>query len=78
MPKFGCSCGEILNLSGIPAANQWLCISDVDYDNFTGKIDAEKLYLSFVPMLRCPKCDTLWFFWNGFGEPAKAYDPRDR
>jgi hypothetical protein len=32
MPKIKCICGNILGLGEIPSPNQWLVISDVEYD----------------------------------------------
>lgn len=72
MPKLLCKCGEVLSYSQIPCKIEYKFISDVDYDQFIGTIDSEKLYGQMRSFLECPQCRRLWFFWNGFvNEPTE-------
>lgn len=73
MPKILCECDEIINLSGIPSPNILNMISDKEYDEFTGLIDAEKLYIKMKTIVKCPKCKRLYFFSNGIESPAEIY-----
>ena len=73
MPKFLCKCGETLSYSQIPCKIEYKFISDVSYDQFSGTVDAEKLYEQMKSFIECPKCKRLWFFWNGFKDQATEY-----
>jgi hypothetical protein len=44
----------------------------VAYDQFSGDVDAEEIYRAMLPMLKCPSCERLWVFWEGFAKPASA------
>jgi hypothetical protein len=73
MPKFLCSCGEVIRYSDIPCKIQYKFISDVKYDDYQGLIDSEKLYLDMESFLKCKNCKRLYVFWNGFGEDPAEY-----
>ena len=74
MGKFSCHCGDLVRVSGaIPNPQEWKILSDVDFDAFSGQVDAEALYLACRSMMRCPTCDRLWVYWDGFGaDPCYA------
>lgn len=44
MPKFGCLCGYVHNLSGIPD-DGWVLVRDVDYEELL-KVEARRVALS--------------------------------
>lgn len=73
MPKLRCKCDTIINYGTIPAVDEWLLISDVDFDQFMGEIDTEALYRRFVHMLKCPTCQRLHIFWDGFSNMPTEY-----
>lgn len=75
MPKLQCICHTVLNYSEIPSSNEWLLISDTDYDEFQGEVDTEKIYSRFTHMLKCPTCQRLHIFWQGFSSPPITYLP---
>lgn len=81
MARYLCDCGEVIRTSGgIPNPSEWLLISSTDYDSFVGQVDAEELLQRMTSLFRCPKCDSLWVFWAGFGEEPAVYklqDPTD-
>lgn len=79
MPKMRCACGEILRWSEIPNPIEWRLLSDVDFDKYQGTVDAQEIYRATKSLMRCPKCDRLWIFWEGFSNPPTEYlhyDPK--
>jgi hypothetical protein len=75
MPGLDCKCGHRISYGEIPSKDEWLFISDVDFDTFAGQVDAEQVYRAMRSFLKCPVCGRLWFFWNGFQQPAEEYLP---
>jgi hypothetical protein len=76
MAKFRCVCGQPISTSdGIPNTLEWRLISDIDFEQITGLVDAESLYRRMRIMYRCPASDHLWVFWDGFDAPPKLYGP---
>lgn len=73
MPKSLCVCNTVLNYSEIPNSIEWLLISDVEYDKFQGEVDAEQIYSHFTHMLKCPVCQRIHIFWQGFDSPPTTY-----
>ena len=76
MTKMLCPCGEVITMSGLmPNPLEWLLISDSEYDEYQGTIDAESLYLAMLHAFRCPKSGHLFVYWDGLGEQATVYEP---
>lgn len=73
MPTYQCTCGNLIDYGLIPCPEEWLLISDVEYDQFVGQIDGEKLYLATKSLLLCPVCKRVWIYWEGFGGPPTEY-----
>lgn len=73
MPALTCACGQVIPYGAIPCRDEWLFISDVDYDSFVGPVDAEDLYRRMRSFLRCPNCGRLWVFWNGYEQGAEEF-----
>ena len=73
MPKINCKCGNIISYGEIPNPHEWLIISDVEYDSFSGSIDSEELYKQMKSMLKCEVCGRIWIFWNGFQSAPTPY-----
>lgn len=73
MPSILCQCGNRISLGEIPSPNQYLIISDKDYDNFQGNIDSEKLYRDMKIVALCNICKRIHIFWNGFDQPPTSY-----
>lgn len=65
MPGLQCKCGNIIKTGEIPNTNEWLFISDVEYDKYTGDINAEDLYLKMKRFLVCDVCKRTWIYWGG-------------
>jgi len=78
MPKFLCECGEALSYSEIPCKIEYKFISDVDYDQFQGEINAEDLYIQMKSFIECQNCKRLWVFWNGYQERPTQYIPMNK
>ena len=76
MARFRCVCGEVIVTSGpIPNPTEWRCTSDVDFDSFTGLVDAEEIYAQATIMYRCPVSNHLWVFWDGIDQVPTLYAP---
>lgn len=73
MPKEVCKCGNVISLGEIPNPNEWLIISDVDFDKFSGNIDSDKIFRSAISMLQCGRCGRLLIYWKGFKSPPEYY-----
>lgn len=77
MPKVRCNCGNDIKIGEIPNRNEWLLISDEEYDKFSGLIDSEILYRDMKSLLVCPNCKRLLVFWNGIQSDPTVYAPED-
>lgn len=75
MPKIKCSCNEVIQYGEIPSPYEWLLISDVEFDKYSGLIDAEEVYRDMKRLLKCPNCGRLWIFWNDNESPPREYVP---
>jgi hypothetical protein len=77
MPAIKCTCGNVIRYGQIPCPDEFLFISDVDYDKYTGLIDAEELYRNMKSILQCGNCKRLWVYWNGFKNDPQCYRRED-
>jgi hypothetical protein len=76
MSKFRCLCGEIITTSGdIPNPDEWLYVSDVEFDRYSGSIQAENLYQAFGQAFLCPKSGHIWLFRDGIDAEPTGYAP---
>lgn len=76
MAKFVCVCGTVIRTSGnIPNENEWKLLSDVDFDKYSGLVDAEELYRAGTIAFRCPISGHLWIYWDGFDKTPQLYEP---
>jgi hypothetical protein len=73
MPALDCSCGHRILYGEIPCRDEWLIISDMNFDSFSGKVDAEEVYSAMRSLLKCPVCEHLWVFWNGYHDVAQEF-----
>jgi len=76
MPSLTCGCGEIVNYGEIPCSNEWLLMSDIEFDQFSGQIDVEEIYKAMKSLIKCPQCGAIWLFWNGFQAEPQRYMPQ--
>ena len=83
MAKLLCVCGEVISTSGdipnpnewhahIPNPNEWHALSDVEFDEFAGCVDAEEIYRRTRIFYRCPRSDHIWAFLGRDGQAAAA------
>ena len=76
MSKFRCVCGHVLSTSGeIPNPDEWLFMSDMEFSEFQGVVDAEALYHRFGRAYVCPISGHLWVFRHAGDEIPKGYAP---
>ncbi|MFS1514763.1 hypothetical protein VQL36_20475 [Chengkuizengella sp. SCS-71B] len=73
MPKIKCSCGNVLSYGDIPCEIEFLYISDNDFDKLQEFVDVEKLYMEMKSVLKCPNCNRLWVFSDGYNNQPKEY-----
>lgn len=74
MPKRVCECGYWFRLGDTPNQDQWLIISDVDFDGFFAyESTAEEIYKKMKIMLKCPECGRLSVFWGGSEKAGIVY-----
>lgn len=73
MPNIKCKSGNIVGMGEILNPNEWLIISDVDYELYSGSIDSENLYRQMKSMLICNQRNKLWIYWKGDGKEPVAY-----
>lgn len=74
MAKFNCLCGIMIQTSGpIPNPVEWKLLSDTEFDQFEGLVDAESVYRASRSMFKCSNCGRLWVFWNGFDHDPIVY-----
>ena len=77
MPSMTCKCGQKISFGQIPCPDEWLLVSDVQFNDFGGNVDSEELYRAFHSMFRCPQCDRLWVYWDGLAGVPKEYRPAE-
>jgi len=75
MPKLTCACGRGIPYGEIPCSNEWLFVSDFEFEAFSGTVEAEAIYRMMKSFLKCPDCGRLWVFWNGYQEAAQEFVP---
>ena len=79
MPKFVCICKTVIDLSPIPAPDQWMIISDNEMTNVFEKeekdeiIDVSYIYQQMKIVIKCPNCGRLHIFWDGFEKSPIIY-----
>lgn len=73
MPKIKCKCDHVIPLGEIPSPHQLMIISDVEYDQFQGSVDAEEIYMAMDIVVKCPNCQRLHVFWDGFSNLPEVY-----
>jgi len=54
---------------------EYLLVSDLDFDGFTGLVQAEDVYMAMSHAFPCASCDRLHVFWSGMGEHPMVYVP---
>jgi len=71
MPKMLCECGKEIKLHAIPNEYTYMYISEVDYDKYQGRINAEELYRAMDYFIKCPKCSRIWLYKSGNKTPIE-------
>lgn len=76
MAKFACICGQVIRMSGsVPNPDEWICLSDLQLEEFWGRAISGELSKASVKMYRCPRSDHLWVFWDGLNRLPRVYAP---
>lgn len=76
MAKWLCTCGTTIQSSGpVPNPAEYLLVSDLDFDGFTGPVQAEDVYGAMNHAFRCTSCGRLHMFWSGMSDDPTVYTP---
>ena len=76
MAKWLCACGTTIRSTGpVPNRAEYLLVSDLDFDAFTERVQAEDVYMAMSHTFRCSSCGRLHVFWSGMDENATVYSP---
>ena len=76
MSKFRCVCGHVISTSGeIPNPDEWLFISDSEFEDLHGEVDAELLYRRLGRAYVCPVSGHLWVFRKPDASAPVGYAP---
>ncbi len=76
MARFGCACGDQIRTSGeIPNPDEWLLISDTDFDEWEKPLLPESLHARMIHGWKCRTCGRLLIFWDGMGAEPSWYEP---
>ena len=65
MAGIECNCGYIIKSNMIPSPNDWIFMSEVEYDKYSGLVDSEELYMAMGRMVMCPNCERIWLYRDG-------------
>ena len=60
-------------MGDIPCAFEYRFIPDVEYDLLEEPRDLQALYMKMKSFLKCPDCERIWIFWDGFQDYATEY-----
>jgi len=75
MPGIKCKCNNVIKIGEIPNPNEWLIISDIEYNKYSGNVDSEELYKELRTVLICNHCSRIWIYWEGSSTPPVCYRP---
>jgi hypothetical protein len=74
MAKFYCKCGNLIRISGeIPNSQEWLTLSDVEYNSLSQSMNLEDLYPKLKSFFLCEVCGRIWFYKDGFDKKPILY-----
>jgi hypothetical protein len=75
MSGFLCRCGEELSTIEAPNNVQLRIYTDEEWDSIInlGTIESINLPRPKYDVWRCPKCERIYFFDEGYGPPIKVY-----
>ncbi|TQV88292.1 hypothetical protein [Aliikangiella coralliicola] len=73
MPAYMCKCRTRVSVGRIPCDHQWNFMSDVELDRYEDKADVEELYKEMKEFFKCPSCERLAMFWDGWDSNPTFY-----
>jgi len=73
MPSLRCSCNNIIDYGQIPCNEEWLLVSDAEFDKTEKSTKVQDLYSKMHHLLKCQNCGNLWVFWDGFNKLPTEY-----
>jgi hypothetical protein len=75
MARMDCKCGETLSNTMVPNDIQLRVYTDKEWDKILEQdtIESWKFPLPTYDVWRCPKCERIYVFKEGYGPPIKVY-----
>lgn len=73
MPSYLCKCDRRIDYTEIPAPTSYHLVHDEDVEVDEDIVTRHATWTEAVQVLRCPFCDRLWVFWQGFGNSPTEY-----
>ena len=73
MPSYLCKCNKRIDYTTIPAESSYHLLADEDVEIEEDIVTRNAAWSRAVQVLRCPNCDRLWVFWDGFHEAPTEY-----
>ncbi|GMU25073.1 MAG: hypothetical protein AMXMBFR13_51440 [Phycisphaerae bacterium] len=73
MPSYLCKCSKRIDYTKIPADASYHLVADEDVDILEDIVTHTAQWQKGIQVLRCPQCDRLWVFWQGFGSAPTEY-----
>jgi hypothetical protein len=75
MAKWRCRCGDVLSTSGpVPHPDGLYVMTEERYEARADAPDFDLIRES-VGAHRCPTCERLWVWWDGWAASATIYTP---
>lgn len=77
MSKIKCKCDNVIYLSEIPNSNEYLFLSDIEFNEIFIDSDVEKIYLNTKRFYKCTLCERLFIFWDNDDNKFTMYKKED-
>ena len=75
MSRIKCRCGEIISTVQCPNNVQLRVYTDFEWDRIInmGMIDSLDTPMPQYDVIKCPSCERIYVFDNGYSEPIRVY-----
>lgn len=73
MPSYRCNCDKWISYTSIPADPSYHLVAEKDVVVQDDIDTCNATWSESKQVLRCPYCDRLWVFWDGFHNAPTEY-----
>jgi hypothetical protein len=75
MSRIKCRCGKIISTVQCPNNVQLRVYTDFEWDRIInmGMIDSLDIPMPQYDVIKCPSCERIYVFDNGYSEPIRVY-----